>query len=208
MDDLLQPLTFLVFLGSYLLGAVPFGLLVARWSGVGDIRQQGSGNIGATNVLRTAGRRAGAIALFLDMAKGALAVLVARLYAEPGSFLVAGAALAVFLGHLFPIYLKFKGGKGVATGLGIFLAWTPVTGLLTAGAWLLGARLFRISSMGALTAFAVLPMFLYLSDDPLPGHVGLILSVLVYARHLGNIRRILAGTEPKIGQNGSTRSEG
>ncbi|MBF0137117.1 MAG: glycerol-3-phosphate 1-O-acyltransferase PlsY [Magnetococcus sp. DMHC-1] len=198
----------LIILGSYLLGAVPFGLLVARWYGAGDIRQQGSGNIGATNVLRTAGRTAGALALLLDIGKGALATGVARWLAEPGSPLVAAAALAVFLGHLFPVYLKFKGGKGVATGLGVFLAWTPLTGLLTALAWLLGAWMFRISSVGALVAFAVLPTALFIQQATLAGSVAGIISALVYWRHRDNIRRILAGSEPRIGQKGTTRVAG
>ncbi|MBF0153066.1 MAG: glycerol-3-phosphate 1-O-acyltransferase PlsY [Magnetococcales bacterium] len=200
VDSLLQLPVVLVISGSYLLGAIPFGLLVARLSGAGDIRRQGSGNIGATNVLRTAGRTAGAIALLLDMAKGAVAVLIARILAGPDSMLVAGAALAVFLGHLFPVYLRFKGGKGVATGLGIFFVWTPLAGLLTAGAWLLGVWVSRISSMGALVAFAVLPLVLFFQHEAPPAYVAGILTALVYWRHRGNMRRILDGTEPRIGQ--------
>ncbi len=151
---------------AYLLGAVPFGLLVARWMGAGDIRQQGSGNIGATNVLRSVGRLAGAMALLLDMLKGFFPVLLARLWLGADTPLTGGVALAVFLGHLYPVYLGFKGGKGVATGLGIYLAWTPAVGLYALLAWLVTALVWRTSSLAALMAFLLLPALLFSQGSP------------------------------------------
>ncbi|MBF0158221.1 MAG: glycerol-3-phosphate 1-O-acyltransferase PlsY [Magnetococcales bacterium] len=188
---------------SYLLGAVPFGLILARLNGVGDIRQQGSGNIGATNVLRTAGRTAAALTLLLDMAKGALPVGLACRYFGDNDPATAGVALAVLVGHIFPVYLKFRGGKGVATGLGIFLAWTPWVGLEAVALWLITTRLTKISSIGAVVSFAALPLLLYWqkADQPWSWMTALFITLLVIQRHRGNLRRMMDGSEPRLGQN-------
>ncbi|MEO5340499.1 MAG: glycerol-3-phosphate 1-O-acyltransferase PlsY [Magnetococcus sp. MYC-9] len=191
---------------AYLLGAIPFGLLVARLMGRGDIRQQGSGNIGATNVLRTAGRMAGAIALLLDMLKGFLPVLLARSWLGADAPLTGGIALALFLGHLYPLYLRFKGGKGVATGLGIYLAWTPEAGLYALLTWLLAALVWRTSSLAALLAFLLLPGFLFSQGSRTAMATALLIVPWVFWRHRTNIQRLAHGTEPRIGQSTSTRA--
>ena len=191
---------------GYLLGSIPFGLLLARLFGAGDIRRQGSGNIGATNVLRTAGRTAGAAALLLDGAKGWLPVALAVRGLGADAAVVVATAVAAFLGHLFPVWLGFKGGKGVATGLGVFVAWTPVPALLAMLCWLGTAALFRFSSLASLAAFAALPVFIFLLTPEaaravaLPGAI--VIALGVFGRHHSNIRRLLAGTESRIGQKG------
>ncbi|MBF0126581.1 MAG: glycerol-3-phosphate 1-O-acyltransferase PlsY [Magnetococcales bacterium] len=192
--------------GAYLLGAIPFGLLVARVKGAGDIRLQGSGNIGATNVLRVAGRAAGAAALLLDIGKGALAALLAVALFGPDSPITAGAILVAFLGHLYPVYLGFKGGKGVAVALGALLAWTPPLGLVIASLWLATSWRFRISSLAALAAFGLSPVALFWLTTPThtPATHGLI-TLLIFWRHRANISRLLHGTEPSIGKTGSLR---
>ncbi|MBF0401818.1 MAG: glycerol-3-phosphate 1-O-acyltransferase PlsY [Magnetococcales bacterium] len=188
-------------LAAYLLGAVPFGLLVARLMGAGDIRQQGSGNIGATNVLRTAGRLAGAIALLLDMLKGVLPILFARLWLGPEAPLVAGIALALFLGHLYPIYLGFKGGKGVATALGIYLAWTPEAGLYAILTWLLALLIWRTSSLSALLSFLCLPAYLFFQESRAAMATALLIVPWIFWRHRANIQRLATGTEPRVGRS-------
>ncbi|MEO5348496.1 MAG: glycerol-3-phosphate 1-O-acyltransferase PlsY [Magnetococcus sp. YQC-3] len=203
-NELLQSALWL--LPAYLLGAVPFGLLVARIVGVGDIRQQGSGNIGATNVLRAAGRLAGAVALLLDMLKGFAPVLLARLWLGSDTPLTAGVALAVFLGHLYPVYLGFKGGKGVATGLGIYLAWTPAIGLYAVLTWLVTAMLWRTSSLAALMAFLLLPAFLFFQESRAAMATALCMVPWIFWRHRANIRRLAHGTEPRIGRAKDGRS--
>lgn len=192
------PLLALTALAAYLVGAIPFGMVFAKLFGLGDLRQVGSGNIGATNVLRTGNKPAAALTLLFDVGKGGVAVVVARaLFAEDAGQL---AGFAAFLGHCFPVYLKFKGGKGVATWLGTLLglAW-PV--FLAAGAtWLVTAGLFRISSLAALVAALLTPLWAYLLGFPAMVVLLVALAVLIYFRHSGNIRRILAGTESKIGK--------
>ncbi len=186
-------------LGGYLIGSIPFGVLVTRYAGVGDIRQVGSGNIGATNVLRT-GRKDLAIATLLgDMIKGAAAVLLARLiFKDDGVTAAAGAA--AFAGHIFPVWLGFRGGKGVATFYGVMLAAAWPAGLLAAGAWLLIGGLFRISSLAALVASAAAPLFVLMTDGPLTMiYLALFMAVLIFIRHHENIRRLLKGEEPRIG---------
>ena len=185
---------------AYLLGAIPFGLLVARMVGVRDIRQQGSGNIGATNVLRSAGRMAGAVALLLDIIKGAIPILLARVWLGSDTLLTGLIALAAFLGHLYPIYLGFKGGKGVATGLGIYLAWTPIAGLATALTWVVAALLWRTASLASLLAFLCLPIFLFSQSSRAAMATALIILPLVFWRHRSNIKRLAMGTEPRIGK--------
>ncbi|MBF0213714.1 MAG: glycerol-3-phosphate 1-O-acyltransferase PlsY [Magnetococcales bacterium] len=188
-------------LAAYLIGAIPFGLIVARFAGVGDIRAQGSGNIGATNVLRVAGRKAGALALFLDMSKGALVAAIATLTFGADAPITASTVICAFLGHLYPVYLKFKGGKGVAVALGALLAWTPLPGAIMVITWLGMAKGVRISSLAALSAFVVGPVSLiWLSAPPMAPIVHGSITLLVFWRHRENIRRLIAGTEPTIGK--------
>ena len=183
---------------GYLLGSIPFGVLVTKVMGLGDLRQIGSGNIGATNVLRTGHKGAALATLLLDGGKGAAAVLIAR--AVTGHEDAAQvAALGAFLGHLFPVWLGFKGGKGVATFLGTLLALAWPVGLATCLTWLATAVIGRISSLAALVA-----ALLAVAWAPLFGHghmiyLVVILATLVYFRHLPNIERLKAGTEPRIG---------
>ena len=184
---------------GYGLGSIPFGMVVARVMGLGNLREIGSGNIGATNVLRTGNRPAAAATLLLDAGKGAAALLLARAFtgAEDAAQL---AGLAAMLGHCYPVWLRFRGGKGVATFLGLLLALSWPVGVGACIAWLIGAGLTRISSMGALLAAAVstfLMMFLGTAEALL---LGMILTLLIFWRHRANITRIRAGTEPKIGQ--------
>jgi glycerol-3-phosphate acyltransferase PlsY len=192
----LAPLPASLLLG-YLLGSIPFGLIFAWLAGAGDVRKIGSGTIGATNVLRTGKKWAAAATLLFDAAKGAAAVLIAhKFYGQGGAIF---AALAVVLGHLFPIWLKFKGGKGIAVCLGVLLALSWPVGLLAAATWLIAAFLWKISSLSALITAAVTPaLFLLFRQDAYAG-LALVLSVLVYFAHRANIRRLLRGEEPRIG---------
>lgn len=185
---------------GYLLGSIPFGMVLAKVMGLGNLREIGSGNIGATNVLRTGNKAAAALTLLLDGAKGAVAVLLARQFA--GEDAVQLAALAAFLGHCFPIWLGFKGGKGVATFLGIWLALAWPVGLACCATWLVAALLSRISSMGALAAAAFSTIWALFLGAGSALVLGMILTLLVFWRHSANIARIKAGTEPKIGQKG------
>ena len=192
------PLTLAVIaLAAYLLGSIPFGILITRAMGLGDLRQIGSGNIGATNVLRTGNKGAAAATLFLDGAKGAVAVLIARAIA--GEDAAQLAALSAFLGHLFPIWLRFKGGKGVATFLGTLLALAWPVGLASCATWAVAALLTRISSLAALTAAALSSLWLVVFRDGQMMVLVILLTLLVYLRHWANLERIKKGTEPKIG---------
>jgi glycerol-3-phosphate acyltransferase PlsY len=185
---------------GYLLGSIPFGLVLARALGLGDLRAIGSGNIGATNVLRTGSKGAAAATLLLDGAKGAVAVLVARWAAGDDAAQLAG--LAAFLGHLYPVWLRFRGGKGVATFLGVMLALHWPTGLALCGTWLVTAALTRYSSFAALMAAATVQMWLLLFLQAQYFLMSLVLTGFIFWRHRANIRRIKARTEPKIGQKG------
>ncbi len=192
---------------AYLIGSVPFGLLLTRLGGAGDIRSIGSGNIGATNVLRTGRRGLAAATLLLDALKGAVAVLLAALLLPlllPG--VAAVAAVCVVAGHCLPVWLRFHGGKGVATGLGVALALDWRAGLICCLAWLLVARASRMSSVGALASFVPLsPLLLAFGGGDLRSPIpwaGLAVTLLVVWRHRGNIRRLAAGTEPRIGGQG------
>jgi glycerol-3-phosphate acyltransferase PlsY len=187
----------IVAIGAYLVGSIPFGLLITRAMGLGDLRGIGSGNIGATNVLRTGNKKAAAATLLLDGAKGAVAVLIARHFAGPEAAMIAGAA--AMLGHCFPVWLGFRGGKGVATFLGVLLALAPLVGLVSCAIWLLAARVTRISSLSALIAAVLSPVWLALIGPPGSVWLGLALAALVFARHHANIGRLIAGTEPRIG---------
>ena len=189
------PLTFLL---AYLLGSIPFGILITRALGLGDLRSIGSGNIGATNVLRTGNKGAAAATLLLDAAKGGAAVLIARAVAGEQAAMVAG--LAAFLGHLFPVWLRFRGGKGVATFLGTMLALAWPAGLAACATWLAVAFATRYSSLAALVAAASTPLWLWAFGRPDAVWLGIALAVLVFLRHHANIRRLLDGSEPRIGK--------
>jgi acyl phosphate:glycerol-3-phosphate acyltransferase len=191
----------LIALGlGYLLGSIPFGLFFAWISGAGDVRKIGSGNIGATNVLRTGKKWAAAATLLCDGAKGTAAVLLARHLLPPGAEMVAAAGAVV--GHIFPVWLKFKGGKGVATFLGVCLALYWVAGLAVAATWILMAIGFRISSLSALIAVALAPFFFWLTGYGSYAPITALLALLVIVMHHANIRRLLNGTEPRIGSKG------
>ena len=185
--------------GGYLIGSVPFGLILTKAAGLGDIRSIGSGNLGATNVLRTGNKKLAAATLLLDGLKGALAVLLVRLVFGDQD-LVAGTAAV--LGHTLPVWLGFKGGKGVATGLGVYLAAMWPVGLACCAVWLIAAKVTRISSAGALTAFAAAPLLALALSDAEHALLGLLVGLMVFWRHEANIRRLLTGTEPRIGQKG------
>ncbi|HUH86352.1 MAG TPA: glycerol-3-phosphate 1-O-acyltransferase PlsY [Stellaceae bacterium] len=181
---------------AYLLGSIPFGLLLTKLGGYGDIRHIGSGNIGATNVLRTGNKGLAALTVLLDAGKGALAVALAE---QLGPDMAAIAAVFAFLGHLFPIWLGFKGGKGVATSGGILLAYAWPVGLAAMATWLALAVLTRYSSLAALIAAVLSPLYAwFLIRDPQTTEVVALLAVLVVLRHHANIRRLLKGEESKI----------
>ncbi len=183
---------------GYLLGSVPFGLVLVRLGGYGDIRKIGSGNIGATNVLRTGNKFLALLTVILDSGKGAVAVLIGGYYYGPDMAVMAGGG--AFLGHLFPIYLKFKGGKGVATTLGTLTAIAWPVGLLACATWLATTAIFRISSLAALMAMLAAPFFAAYFASPQIVEFSAFLAVLVWVRHHANIRRILRGEEPRIGK--------
>ena len=185
------------FVVGYLLGSIPFGLVLTSAAGLGDIRKQGSGNIGATNVLRTGNKTLAAATLLLDALKGLVAVVACGVIGPPCA---AAAAVGAVIGHMFPVWLKFKGGKGVATTLGVLLGLSWPVGVITCVLWLALAAAFRYSSLAALLSilFGALTLWFFL-----PWGIALVVTLLVplvWARHHENIRRLLDGTEPKIGQ--------
>jgi acyl phosphate:glycerol-3-phosphate acyltransferase len=186
------------FLLGYLLGSIPFGLVLTRLAGLGDIRRIGSGNIGATNVLRTGNKTLAAATLLLDGLKGAVAVLLAVQFG-PGDALLA-AGIGAVLGHAFPLWLSFKGGKTVATSYGVLIAAAWPVGLCAGAVWLIMAGLSRISSLAALVSFALAPVFAALLADATVVKLALAIAVVVFVRHHTNIRRLIAGIEPRIGQ--------
>ncbi len=204
--DLTGPWPALCVLGGYLLGSIPFGVIATRLGGLGDIRQVGSGNIGATNVLRTGRKDLALITLIGDGGKGVAAALIARgVFASAGHDAAATAAAlaggSAFLGHIFPIWLRFKGGKGVATFLGVLLAVAFPVGALACLTWLAMAGVFRISSLAALTAAALSPLFVFATDqEPVAKlYLAVAMAVLLFLRHAANIKRLLRGEEPRIG---------
>ncbi|RWB05648.1 MAG: glycerol-3-phosphate 1-O-acyltransferase PlsY [Mesorhizobium sp.] len=184
---------------GYVLGSIPFGLLLTRAAGLGDVRKIGSGNIGATNVLRTGNKALAAATLLLDALKGTVAVLIAGHFAPD---LAIWAGLGAFLGHLFPVWLGFKGGKGVATYLGVLIGLAWQVALIFAVAWLVMAFLFRYSSLAALTAAVIVPIALYVLSTPQNAALFVVMSIIVFIKHRENISRLLAGTEGKIGAKG------
>jgi len=198
----LNPLPYLFVLAAYLLGSIPFGLILAtRVAGV-NIREKGSGNIGATNVARTVGKKLGAITLLLDAAKGLLPVLVAERLLDAGLLdskeLVLLSGMAAFLGHCFPIYLRFRGGKGVATAFGVFLAVAPVAALAGFLCWGLVYAVFRISSLGSLLAAVVVPALICFLYDDRSFFLACAIVLVIVAKHRGNLQRILTKVEGKV----------
>src|SRR5271168_2820574 len=188
----------LALLLGYLLGSIPFGLVLTRLAGTQDLRSIGSGNIGATNVLRTGRKGLAAATLLLDMLKGTVAVIIAGYYAGPEAAMLAG--LGAFLGHLFPVWLKFKGGKGVAVYIGILIGLFWPAAILFCVLWLITAVIWRYSSLSALIASLVTPIFLWWYGHPALAWLFALLTVLLFYMHRANISRLLAGTEGKIGQ--------
>jgi len=186
---------------GYLLGSIPFGVLISGVMGLGDLRKIGSGNIGATNVLRTGNKFAAAATLILDGGKGAVAVLIAMLFAAPDAAQLA--AFAAFVGHCFPVWLRFKGGKGVATFLGILLMIAWPVGIAACLTWLVTAFALRISSLSALVAAILAPIWAALLGFTTISGLSAALAVLIFYRHRANISRIIAGNEPKIGASKS-----
>jgi len=184
---------------GYLLGSIPFGLLLTRAAGLGDVRSIGSGNIGATNVLRTGNKGLAAATLILDMLKGTAAVLAAARY---GPELGLWAGFGAFIGHLFPVWLGFRGGKGVATYLGVLIGLAWQVALIFAAVWLITAALFRYSSLAALAAAVVAPVALWFYASPPVAGLFAVMSVVVFIKHRANISRLLAGTEGRIGAKG------
>jgi glycerol-3-phosphate acyltransferase PlsY len=191
------PVLLQALLLGYLLGAIPFGLFFTWVSGAGDVRKIGSGNIGATNVLRTGKKWAAVSTLLCDGLKGAVAVMAARLLLPPGADVFAG--LGAVLGHLFPVWLSFKGGKGVATFLGVAIALYWPVGLLVAATWLGAALIWKISSLSALIAIALSSSYFLLFGHHAYAALALVLSVLITWMHRENIARLLRGEEPRIG---------
>ena len=198
MDDMFT-IHALAGIGGYLLGSVPFGIVIAKLFGLGDLRQIGSGNIGATNVLRTGNKFAAFLTLVLDIGKGAIAVGITYLLTdEPFAMLAAG--FWAVMGHNFPVWLKFKGGKGVATTLGVLTATAWPVGLAAIGTWLATAAIFRYSSLAALLALAAAPVYSYYLDTPQHAIMAGLLAILAWVRHHENIKRLLRGEESKIGK--------
>ncbi len=180
---------------GYLAGSIPFGLLLTRWAGLGDVRNIGSGNIGATNVLRTGNKKIAALTLLCDGLKGFLPVLAASFYTGPDAMVAAG--LGALAGHLFPIWLKFKGGKGVATGLGVVFGWSWMLGLLFCATWLAFFFATRISSVGALAAMLAAVVGAVWMQGTIPSWPFFVIAVAVWFMHRANIARLLKGEEPK-----------
>jgi len=184
---------------GYFLGSIPFGLILTRLAGLGDVRSIGSGNIGATNVLRTGNKKLAAATLVFDMLKGTVAVLIASRYG-PNAAIAAG--LGAFIGHLFPVWIGFKGGKGVATYLGVLIGLAWPGALVFAAVWIVTALLTRYSSLAALIASIIVPIALYFQGSPAIAILFAIMTVIVFFKHKTNITRLLNGTESKIGAKG------
>ena len=188
--------TAIVFISAYILGSIPFGILISKVYGLGNLRKLGSGNIGATNVLRTGNRLAALLTLILDASKGLLGVILARFISEDAAIV---ASVCVIIGHIYPIWLKFVGGKGVATFIGVLLALNFIAGIFVCLVWLSVAFFFRYSSLAAIISSISAPIwiFLFYGNDALV--VTLIMTILILYRHKDNIKRLLDGSESKIG---------
>jgi glycerol-3-phosphate acyltransferase PlsY len=192
----LSPHNLLILLFSYLIGSIPFGLIIAKFTGIGDLRTTGSGNIGATNMLRTGGKKLAALTLLLDMLKGMVAVKISLTYSTE-NIAMLGGAIAV-IGHIFPIWLKFRGGKGVATAIAVIITVNWQLGFLGIATWLITYKISKLSSLGSLIAFLLLPIFTYfLFDRQYLFYLSLSLSALVLFRHYSNIIRLINRQEKK-----------
>ncbi|WP_019221807.1 glycerol-3-phosphate 1-O-acyltransferase PlsY [Bartonella senegalensis] len=201
-ETLFQFTTWFIFLISYLIGSIPFGLLLTKLAKLGDVRTIGSGNIGATNVLRTGNKKIAALTLLCDILKGTLVILIIKFLADPieNSSIVFLGGFFAFLGHLFPLWLKFKGGKGVATYLGVCLGFYWPAAIVFITSWIVFFLITRYSSLSALIAVIITPIFVYFSYPYLYAHCILtIMSLLVMIKHHANINRLLVGKESKIG---------
>jgi glycerol-3-phosphate acyltransferase PlsY len=197
---MLTPSILLSVVFGYLLGSIPFGLILTRMAGLGDVRQIGSGNIGATNVLRTGNKKLAAATLLLDALKATVAAALASHFISLDAGIAAG--FAAFIGHLFPVWLKFKGGKGVATYIGVLLGLAPLMVLVFAVLWLGCARISRYSSLSALVATLVVPVVEWFAGDQRIAVALAVMTVITWIKHKQNIQRLLAGTESRIGQKG------
>jgi len=183
---------------AYLLGAIPFGLVLSRLMTGQDPRQHGSGNIGATNAMRTGGKLVGALTLFADISKGAAPIALAIIF-QFSEWWIAAIAIATFVGHIFPVYLKFQGGKGVATMLGVMLPWQPLAALFGLLIWIAALLISRYVSVASILAALSLPLLLLMGNDSMPALlVGLLFAALVTFKHSGNITRLMNGTESSI----------
>lgn len=200
-----DPYTTIALVIGYLSGSIPFGLILTKLAGLGDVRKIGSGNIGATNVLRTGNKKLAAGVLLCDALKGTIPVLVVHWLLGLEASLVAG--FGAFLGHLFPVWLKFKGGKGVATYLGVLLAAAPLFVLVFAVVWLGMAKIFRYSSLAALTAAVAVPAALWIAGLDKVAALFTAMSIITILKHHTNIQRLLAGTESRIGDKGKAKEE-
>lgn len=187
----------LAFAGGYLLGSIPFAFVITKLFGLGDIRQVGSGNVGTTNVLRTGNKLATALTLIGDVGKGVLAVLIAKQF---GDIPAMTAALGAFTGHIFPVWLGFKGGKGLATFIGILAALSIPIACIVAATWITVALVWRISSLSALIAAALSPVYMLIFDRWEYAVGAAVLAALIFVTHRENIRRLLKGEEPRIGE--------
>jgi glycerol-3-phosphate acyltransferase PlsY len=211
-------MTILLFFAAFLLGSIPTGLIIARGKGI-DLKKVGSGNIGATNVMRAAGKKEALFTLLGDIGKGLLSVAIAQalprfgfsaseilpmsISTNPQAAFEGLLGLAAILGHNFSVFLRFKGGKGVATSLGVVLAYSPAAGLFTAVLWLLTALWTKYSSLSALVAFGLLPISIYALDpSPVKEAVAVVIAALIFFRHAANIKRLMQRTEDKIGLKG------
>lgn len=195
----------LLLAAAYLLGAIPFGLLLTRWLTGKDPRQFGSGNIGATNASRTGGKKVGLLTLIADIAKGALPVAIAVQLAGNGpdrEWLIAATAVAAFIGHIFPVYLRFKGGKGVATMFGVLIPWEPTVGLIAFAVWLVALAVWRYVALASILAGMTLPLAAWLLGASLPAILACMLfCALMAVRHRSNVERMLAGNENRVGSS-------
>jgi len=186
---------------SYIIGSIPFGLLISHRKGI-DIRKVGSGNIGTTNVLRTVGKKEAIFTLLGDLIKGTFAVLITRIFTKGDETVIVLSGISAVLGHDFSIFLNFKGGKGVATSLGVFIGYNPIIALMSIILWIIVVYLFRYSSLGALVSLTITPLFMIIFKAGLKGIIlSISLMILAYLKHIANIKRLLKGSEPKIGQN-------
>ena len=194
--EFVWPYMLVALTAGYLLGSIPFGMVLTKLAGLGDIRNIGSGNIGATNVLRTGRKGLAALTLVLDLAKGAGATLLGGLY---GPDVMIVTAIGAIIGHIYPIWIGFRGGKGVATGLGIIFGLTWQAALLAVFIWLLVALVTRYSSLAALIASLLLPLLTYWLSPPQIMEFTILLTVIIWLRHVSNIKRLLNGSEARIG---------